>query len=156
MIWSGQNKTFQDKVRELQKAWKKLVENRTQRWEFCSQSCFVSGLFGIIFPQISPTLTLPKRIFFLNRRFGVSDNLVSPSVAFIVYFFCCVPDVLHLHEEEEFCCLQRRSKGLFSKMALVLPCIAVHATYEQVSFSREYLGRFPVKSQVLVKYPTEA
>ena len=57
--------------------------------------------------------------------------------------FCCVPGALLCTKEKEFCCLQGRSEGLFRKMTLVVPCFVVYVTYEQVSLSHGYMGRFP-------------
>ena len=79
----------------------------------------------------------------------------SPSVTFGVSFFAVFLGYSLCTKEKAFCCLQGRSEGLFRKMTLVFPCFAVCATYEQVSLSHAYMGRFPGNSLVLAKYPNE-
>ena len=81
--------------------------------------------------------------------------LASPSVTFGVSFFAVFLGHSLCTKEEEFYCLQGRSEGLFRKMTLVFPCFAVYATYEQVSLSHAYMGRFLGNSLVLAKYPNE-
>ena len=68
--------------------------------------------------------------------------------------FCCVPGVLPLHKRRGILS-PPRSKGLFRKMTLVFPCFAVYVTYEEVSLSHGYRGRFPGNSPVLANYPNE-
>ena len=95
-----------------------------------------------------------------NRNSDISNSrrtntLASPSVTFGVSFFAVFLGHSLCTKEKEFYCLQGRSEGLFRKMTLVFPCFAVYATYEQVSLSHAYVGRFPGNFLVLAKYPNE-
>ena len=93
-----------------------------------------------------------------TKRVGINwvkIYLASPSVTFGVSFFAVFLGHSLCTKEKEFYCLQGRSEGLFRKMTLVFPCFAVYATYEQVSLSYAYMGRFPGNSLVLAKYPNE-
>ena len=85
----------------------------------------------------------------------VADTLASPSVTFGVSFFAVFLGHSLCTKEKGFYCLQGRSEGLFRKMTLVFPCFVVYATYEQVSLSHAYMGRFPGNSLVLAKYPNK-
>ena len=93
----------------------------------------------------APTRNSPERvrdtIWTCPEKSGKHPGLETPRFSF--------------SQQKEFYCLQGRSEGLFRKMTLVFPCFAVYATYEQVSLSHGYRGRFPGNSPVLVKCPTE-
>ena len=91
-----------------------------------------------------------------SRRYVLPPPyLASPSVTFGVSFFAVFLGHSLCTKEKGFYCLQGRSEGLFRKMTLVFPCFVVYATYEQVSLSHAYMGRFPGNSLVLAKYPNE-
>ena len=79
----------------------------------------------------------------------------SPSVTFVVSFFAVFLGCSLCTKEEEFYCVRGRSEGRFRKMTLVFTCFAVFATYERVSLSHGYRGRFPGNSLVLAKFPTK-
>ena len=57
-----------------------------------------------------------------------AQSPASPSVTFGVSFFAVFLGCSLCTKEEEFYCIQGRSKGLFRKMTLVFPCFAVYAT----------------------------
>ena len=61
---------------------------------------------------------------------------------FLGVIFCRVPGALPLHQRKGILLPPGAFQGAFQKMTLVFPCFAVYATYEQVSLSHAYMGRF--------------
>ena len=110
---------------------------------------FVASRQIIAVSSLSTQIKLPRK----------SANWTHLSSESKCHFHCVIFSVFFGHSlctiEEEFYYLQGCSAGLSRKMTLVFPCLAVYATYGEVSSSHGYRGRFPENSLVLVKDPTQ-
>ena len=140
----------------------KTVENKRRKTKTCKndRGTFCWSFFGHFPVAIFAVATwvFPDEAIFNTPNvwwFSCCFCPASPSVTFGVSSFAVFLGYSLCRNEEDFYCLQGRSEGPFQKMTLVFPCFAVYATYEQVSFSHGYRGRFPGNSLVLVKCATE-